>query len=198
MTTLKDVKLSIASTGHVFYGPPDTAALKLNAFAWGTESTYGDWKWLGDTSSENLIEFSTDGGEVTYKRTWDREKVRAARDAVDVTATINAVGLSRELFTVAFASGTANEGDDSYTVRTGASSSSRAIFIVWEDDEGIAGLYLPNTSLAGTFPSFDLENFLEIPLNLSLLASSTDVTAEGAALWSFYLPRKKAVVPAVK
>ena len=64
-------------------------------------------------------------------------------------------------------------------IGTNASAVPKALFIVIEDEEGVDGIYFPNTSIKGSFPTLDLENFTEIPLTCSVLGSRTQVTDAG-------------------
>lgn len=185
MATLADSRFIIPGIGHVFYGPVDTPALDLDAFVFGDETTYGEWTWLGDTSSENLIEFETDGGDITYKRTWDRTKVRAVREDETINATINSVNITRDTFELAFKGGTYNEATKSYTVKTTGGSAQNALMVVMEDGGDAAGFRFPNTDIKGSFPSLDLEEFMEIPLSVAILGS----IADPGDLWEIFEPR---------
>ena len=189
MATLETTKLNIAGRGHVLHAPVDTRPLDLDAFVFGDESTYGNWTWIGDTSSENLVEIENDGGDVTYKRTWDRVQVRAVRDEQTTSATINSVNVSGDTFTLGFNGAVYDEALDSYKIGANVSSSARAILIVIEDGTDVAGLYLPDTDTKGAFPTFDLEEFTEIPLNVAVLGSVGQVTTAGPLLWEWFVPR---------
>ncbi|PWH05194.1 hypothetical protein DEO23_14025 [Brachybacterium endophyticum] len=191
MATADTVKLHIAGIGHVFYNDVDADPLDPTTFKFLDESTYGDWIWLGDTSSENLIEFETDGGDTTYKRTWDRLKTGVVREDETISATINSVNASAETFNLGFAGHTYDEASQSYTVDSSGRSTGKALQIVTEDGSNIAGLYLPNTDIKGSFPTFDLEEYMEIPLSVAILSSPGT-----GALWQWFEPRPYAVAPA--
>lgn len=184
MATAETVKLHIAGIGHVFYADIDTPALDVTAFKFLDESTYGTWTWLGDTSSENMVEFETDGGDITYKRTWDRLKTGAVREDETISATINSVNASAETFNLGFAGHTYDEVTQSYTVAGNSSSSAKALLIVTEDGAQNAALYLPNTDIKGSFPTFDLEEYMEIPLSVAILSSPST-----GNLWQWFEPR---------
>lgn len=165
-------KLMIPGIGHVFYADVDTAALNVTQFKFGTESTYGEWTWLGDTSSENLIEFESDGGDVTYKRTWDRLKTGVVREDETITATINSVSIAREVFELAFPGGEYDEATQSYSVASGGSSQ-KALMVVMEDGQNVAAFRFPNTDIKGSLPTLDLEEYMELPLSAAILGSPT-------------------------
>lgn len=191
MATAETVKLHIAGIGHVFYAPVDEAPLDVTAFKFLDETTYGAWTWLGDTSSENLIEFETDGGDTTYKRTWDRLKTGVVREDETISATINSVNASQETFNLGFAGHTYDEVTQSYTVSGTGQSSEHAIMVVTEDGKNNAGLYLPNTDIKGSFPTFDLEEYMEIPLSVAILSSPST-----GNLWQWFEPREYVATPA--
>lgn len=184
MASTDTVKLHIAGIGHVFYNDVDAAAPNLDQFKFLDEDTYGTWTWLGDTSSENLVEFEVDGGDTTYKRTWDRLKTGVVREDETVSATINSVNVSAEAFNLGFKNHVYDAATKSYTVDSTSGSSEKSILIVMEDGSNIAGLRLPNTDIKGSFPVFDLEEYTEIPLSVAVLSSPTN-----GALWQWFEPR---------
>lgn len=191
MATLADSKLVIPGKGHVFYAPVGTEAPVLDNFVFGDETTYGDFVWLGDTSSENTIEFETDGGDVTYKRSWDRTQIRAVREDETINATVNSLNISQETFELAFKGGTYDPATKSYKVRGGGGSAQHALLVVIEDGSDISGFRFPNTDIKGSFPSLDIEEFMEIPLGVAIL-TDVDMT-----LWEIFEPRPYvAAVPA--
>lgn len=191
MASADTVKLHIAGIGHVFYNDVDADPLDPTAFKFLDETTYGTWTWLGDTSSENLIEFETDGGDTSYKRTWDRLKTGVVREDETISATINSVNASAETFNLGFANHTYDEVSQSYTVDSSGRSSAKAIQVVTEDGANIASLYLPNTDIKGSFPTFDLEEYMEIPLSVAVLSSPGT-----GALWQWFEPRPYVAAPA--
>lgn len=168
MATLETVRLHIAGIGHVLYAEPNTPYPSLDNFKFGDESTYGDFTWLGDVSSENMIEFESDGGDVTYKRTWDRRQVRAVREDQTYTGTVNSVNIARDTFETAFGGGEYVEATKSYKVKTSGFAVPKALLIVTEDGTDISGLGLPSTTLAGSMPVWDVEEFTEIPISVAV------------------------------
>lgn len=189
MATLSDVNLQIAGFGYVFEAPVDTEPFDLAAFQFGTPTTYGDWNWIGDTSSDNMIEFSSEGGEAESKRTWARLDVRTLTSPESISATINSVNLHNETFKLAFPNAV-TKGNRTDIGSTGGSSS-RALLIVSQDPDTSAytGLWFPNTNIKGSFPSLSLEEFTEIPLTVNVLASLTHtVSGGGFVKWSFVEP----------
>lgn len=184
MATLADVQLHIPGKGHLFYANTDADEFVLDNFKFGDPATYGTWTWLGDVSSENLIEFESDGGDVTYKRTWDRTQVKPVYDDETFTGTINSVNIAQETFNLAFAGGEYVAASKKYKVKTTRFAAKKALLLVTEDGEDIAGLRLPNVEVKGSFPTFDIEEFQEIPLNLAILGSVVDQT-----LFEIFEPR---------
>lgn len=168
MATLAESKLHIAGTGHVLYAPVGTEYPNLDQFKFGDESTYGEFVWLGDVSSENMIEFETDGGDVSYKRTFDRKQVRSVREDQTTTGTINSVNIGRETFDVAFGGGEYVESTKSYKVKSNGFARELALLVVTEDGQDIAGLGLPSTTVQGSMPVWDVEEFTEIPMSVAV------------------------------
>lgn len=190
MASPDTVKLHIAGIGHVFYADVDAEPINPTNFKFLDETTYGDWTWLGDTSSENLIEFEVEGGDPTFKRTWDRLNTGVTREAETISATINSVNASRETFNLGFAGHVYDETTQSYRVSSSSASTTHAIQIVTEDGSNVAALYLPNTDIKGSFPTFDLEEYMEIPLAVSVLSSPTN-----GDLWQWFEPRPYEAAP---
>lgn len=187
MATAETVKLHIAGIGHVFFNDVDAEPIDPTQFKFLDESTYGTSTWLGDTSSENLIEFEADGGDTTYKRTWDRLRTGVVRESETIAMTINSVNASRETFNLGFADHVYDEASGSFEVSGSGKSTSKSIQVITEDGSNIASLYLPNVDVTGSFPSFNLEEYMEFPLSGALLNSPTNGT-----LWRWFEPRPHA------
>ena len=130
MATLSDTKLQIAGIGHVYTAPVDTAPIDYSKFTFNPTSTLagvtattgpyagykaGSWTWLGDTSAENLIEFETDGGDPTTKRSWDRQNLRVIREAQTVSGAVNSINASGKDMALAFPGGTYDATTNSFT-----------------------------------------------------------------------------------
>ena len=173
MATTSTVQLVIPGIGHVFYNDVDAAEMNLDNFNFNDPTSWDDWTWLGDTSEENTIEFETDGGEAEQKNTWDRKGVRTIYTPESLSATINALSITRETFELAFAGGTYDMGAKKYTVMGKKVSAKKALMIVCEDGLDVMGFRFPKTEISGSLPSFDIENFMEIPLNTQVLTSDT-------------------------
>lgn len=192
MATLTDTKPTIAAIGHVYIGPVDTPPPSLDNYVFDPSEDFGGFTWLGDSSAENLIEFETDGGDVTYKHTWDRPNVRAVRENESISATINSVNAGKETFLAGFGGSVRDEATKSTKVGVSSTSVPQAIFVVMEDGQDVAGMYLPNTDVKGSFPTFSREEFTEIPLNVAVLGSNTQTAgASGPLAWQWFEPRAK-------
>lgn len=173
MATMETVKLFIPGIGHVFHNEVDSEEMEIDSFNFSDPLTYGTWTWLGDTSQENTIEFETEGGEAEQKHTWDREGVRTIYTPETMTGTVNALSLTKETFDLAFAGGTYDAAKKKYTVKGKKVAATKAIMIVCEDGLDVMAFRFPKLDISGSFPSFDIENFLEIPLDLQVLTSPT-------------------------
>lgn len=187
MATTEDVILQIAGLGYVFEAPVDTEPMDLDTFRFGVSSTYGAWNWIGDTSSENMVEFSVDGGETDTKRTWARTDVRAVTTPESVSATINSVNLHTETFKLAFSGANINTAKNRVEIGSNSGSTARALLIVMQDPatNELTGLWLPQVSIKGSFPTLSIEEFTEIPLTINVLASLKHAISTGFIKWAF-------------
>lgn len=174
MATKDTVRLFIPGVGHVFHAPVDTLEMDLDTFNFLDESTWGEWTWLGDVSQENLIEFETEGGEAEQKHTWDRPSVKTIYSPETMSGTINALNVSAETYKLAFAGGVDDRAKKKYTVMGKKTAVKKALMIVCEDGTDVMGFRFPHSDLTGQFPGFDVEQFMEIPLNVQVLTSNVN------------------------
>ena len=184
MATFEDVTLHIPARGHIFHNDVDADAFNFTTFNFNDPATWGTWTWLGDHSIENLPEFETEGGGATFKHTWDRPNQRATREAKSITATLNSVNINRETMELGFPGGTFDVGTDSYGVPSAEVTGKRSILIATEDGSDVSGIQFYNTEIAGSFPLYNNEEFLEIPLSLTILNSPTLNSP-----WRIFFPR---------
>lgn len=173
MADKNTVRLFIPGIGHVFHAPVDTVEMNLDTFNFQDESTWDEnWTWLGDVSRENLIEFETDGGEAEQKHTWDRPSVKTVYTPETMSGTINALNVSAETYALAFAGGVDDRAAKKYSVMGKKQAVKKALMIVCEDGTDVMGFRFPHTDITGQFPGFDVEQFMEIPLNIQALTSN--------------------------
>lgn len=174
MANLGNSKIQIAGKGHVYYGINDTEAPNLDGYVFGDGTTLeaSGWTWLGDTSSENLIEFDSDGGDTSTKRTWDRQGVRSTREDVTNKVTINAVNLGEDVMRVAFPGSTYDPAQRAWDIELDASSE-RAILVVVEDGRIVSGYLFRRVSLAGNMPALSLDKFTEVKIAGTLLSPAS-------------------------
>lgn len=174
MANLGNSKIQIAGKGHVYYGVNDTEAPNLDGYVFGDGTTLeaSGWTWLGDTSSENLIEFDSDGGDTSTKRTWDRQGVRSTREDVTNKVTINAVNLGEDVMRVAFPGSTYDPVKRAWDIELDASSE-RAILVVVEDGRIVSGYLFRRVSLAGNMPALSLDKFTEVKIAGTLLSPAS-------------------------
>ena len=177
MANLGNSKIQIAGRGHVYYADPDAEAPNLDGYVFGDGTTLegSGWTWLGDTSSENLIEFESDGGDTSTKRTWDRQGVRSTREDVTNKVTINAVNLGEDVMRMAFPGSTYDPVKRAWDIELDASSE-RAILVVVEDGRIVSGYLFRRVSLAGNMPSLSLDNFTEVKITGTLLSPNSGKT----------------------
>lgn len=194
MTSLAEGVLQIAGTGHVYYAEPDTPVPSLRGYRFGDGTTMeGDgWYWMGDTSSENLVEFENDGGDVTTKDTWDRKAVRSSREEVKNSMTINAVNINRELIELAFPGSVYHEESESISINL-SGSIEKAILIVIEDGDLVSAMEFRRVTIAGNMPALNKEEFTEVKISGTLLSPLS-----GKTRVEFHLPVTVTGVGSVK
>ena len=184
MATFEDTHLHIPARGHIFHNEIDAEAFSIDNFKFGDASTYGTWTWLGDHSIENLPSFETEGGEVTFKHTWDRPNQRATRTPKSITATFNSVNIGRETMELGFPGGEYDLTTNSYGVPSAEVTGKRSLLVVTEDGTDISAVQFYNTEVSGSFPLYDAEEFLEVPLNVTILNSAVHNMP-----WRIFFPR---------
>lgn len=190
VTGIQDSVLQIAGIAHVYQADVDTKAMDIDDYNFKNGAPVGEWHWIGDVSAENVLEVSSDGGDVSFKRTHDRFKVRTIHEDENITLTINALNISAETFNLGW-TGVTTDSSGMIKIGTNASAVPKAIFIVIEDEEGTGGIYFPNTSIKGSFPTLDLENFTEIPLTCSVLGSKNQATGAGSMAYAIIPPKSQ-------
>lgn len=187
MPTLQEATnaLTIASYVHILYAEVGTAWPSLENFQFGNDETYGGFKWLGDTSAENLPEFTVDGGDISSRRTADRKNVRAIREDTTVSGTFNSVALTKDFITATDGAAKWNEETKSFTLSGDSQAKSWALLVLVEDGEYISGLGLYNASVLAGFQTYSLEEFQEVPVSVAVSSDSTGKVRE------IFTPRKK-------
>jgi hypothetical protein len=186
--------LFIPGHGTVFRAPANTPMPEAGptAFTLGSTVPTG-WTSLGHTSKENMISFSTDGGDATVLDTWLQDAVRTIYASVNWTLGINALQLDKPTLDLAF-NGAVDADDGGYIIPASNGGLENALFVLAQDTTASLGFYIPNTSTKlGDSPVFDTENFTELPLSSSIQAADADVIpplADGrAGLMKLYPPK---------
>lgn len=174
MSSLADSKIQIAGIGHVYYAAPDTDDPDLYDYEFGDGTTLEKhgWTWLGDTSSENLVEIESDGGEFTAKRTWDRQSARSSRAAVTHKLTINSVNLGRDTMESAFPGSTYDAAKDAWDLEL-SGSTEKAFLIVIVDGGEVSGFLYRRVTVAGSLPTLSLEEFTEVKMSGNILSPNS-------------------------
>lgn len=179
----------IAGIGHIYVGAanvkPATGFLDSYKFDLGKETLTG-FKWIGDTSSETLPEFESDGGDSNAKRTWDRKDVRVTMEDKSYSVTFASVASTAESINAAFPGSKWLEDEKAWDINLGGSVE-KSILIVIEDGEMVAAHLFPRVSLSGSLPTLDLENFSEISISGAIMSPSD----AGLPKYRYYHPRKR-------
>lgn len=133
-------------------------------------STYTGWTCLGHTSRENPPALSKDGGDPDQKGSWWVEALREIREGTQWSWTCNSLQVDKDSLQFAFPGGTVRDG--AFWVPSADRSVERSAFILMVDGVDRMGLYFPTTPLMiGDAPEIDIEEFFEIQLSGSILAS---------------------------
>lgn len=183
---------TIAGIGHVYVADPDTTppAGFLDSFKFDTGSAPKGFTWLGDTSSETLPEFGSDGGDSTSKRTWDRKDLRVTREDKTHTMTIASVASSATAIETAFPGSTWSEPDKAWDIDLDGSVEKAVLMVIEDGTQACAHLFR-RVSLSGALPTLDLENFSEISISGAIMTP-----ASGEKKYRFYPPRERTVTGA--
>lgn len=154
--------MTIGALGHIYIAPVGTPQPNLDNYKFDGEDL-GAWKWIGDTSSDNLPEFEADDDKDSAKRTWDRKN---ARSGAKVTGTITSVAPSKALYEMLTAGGIRE--DDGYVTTSTTTTTQWAIIIVVEDGATLTGLliYAGEMSISG-LPKWDLENYNSVAIKVT-------------------------------
>lgn len=186
--------LFIPGHGTVFRAPANTPmpAAGPTAFTLGSTVPTG-WTSLGHTSTENMISFTTDGGDATVLNTWLQDAVRTIYAATNWSLGINALQMDKPTLDLAF-NGAVDAEDGGYIIPAANGGLENALFVLAKDTTASLGFYIPNTSTKlGDSPVFDTENFTELPLLSSIQAADPDVIpplADGrAGIMKLYPPK---------
>lgn len=184
-----DAGLLIAARGSVFWADPDTLPGKIEKIVLGQDATYGEgWSWAGDSSAENMLEFSEGDADATVKDTWDRAAVRTVYSAADITGTLNMVALTEDAAKLAYPGAVLDAATKSIAVGDGGTIQ-KAALIVTRDGTQVSALYFPRLDIKGGLPKMDRENFTEVPLKLTVLGSATQTSNGIPMRYRIFLPR---------
>lgn len=177
----------IAETGHIYVADPGASLAATDLATYTFNAAKPDhlkgWTWLGDTSSENLPEFESDGGDQNAVHTWDRKSLRVTTEAKTHTVKFSAVTTTDAAMSTAFPGSTWNVQDKAWDVNLDGTVD-KAVLMVVEDGEMVCAHLFSKVTLSGSLPSLDAENFSEIEI------SGTILDMPGKPKYRFYTPRK--------
>lgn len=168
-------KLVIPGHGTAFHAPANTKppTNPLTAFNLQADGPTV-WKNMGHTSKQNTISFTKEGGEKESIDTFLADAVRTTTSGVKWGVNVAALQFDADVLDLAF-NGDFDTATGGYTVATSVPVSA-AIFLYFQDSTGSLGFWLPNTEISlGDAPSVDTAQFLELPLNVSILAASNSI-----------------------
>lgn len=171
--------LIVAGRGTVLLGPTDTEPCNIDLFDVNNPDTYKGWN-LSQSSVDNMVEFSKDGGDMTVLDTWEQKAVQTTQEAITLSWTVSKVEMNRQVFEWAFGleGNTWDEATKSYKVTNFGTTELAAFIIMIDPATGRrGGFYMPrNTVTVGDMPEFDNEKLFNIQLSGTALASGKDGT----------------------
>ncbi|MBN6777433.1 hypothetical protein JRG19_02565 [Pseudoclavibacter alba] len=162
----------IPGRGTVFVAAPDTVFPDYKTIKPEDPTTYTGWECLGHTSRENTVELTVDGGEAETKGSWWSPNLRTTRTPRVFGGSVKSLQMDQTTLELAFPGGRVENG--AFIVPSNAGDVEKAIFILSEDQTGDRmgiGIYRASLSLADA-PTFDVENFFEVPLGWQTLDST--------------------------
>lgn len=168
--------LIVPGRGTVFQAPKNTAcpADPLTSFNRVGEAP-ADWSNLGHTSKNNTIAFSREGGETTSLDTFLQDSVRVITSPVAWGLNVPALQIDNDILDLAF-NGDWDTEKNGYIIPGSSKPTESALFLLFEDNTGKLGFYIPNTTVTlGEAPSVDTEYFFELPLAASILSAPEEV-----------------------
>lgn len=184
---------SIPGFGTVFLAPPNTALPPegVTAFTRETESV-GDWENFGHTSRDNTISLSVEGGDATTKGSWLRSALITQYADVTWSAAGSSIQTDKKTVQRIF-NGWDTANGKGTVIGQGKKARELAMLILADDDTGKLAFYEPKVAFTfGDAPSFDVENFFELPFAATFLAPAAGVLPPGpdgrAGLFEFYGP----------
>lgn len=155
--------LIIPGLGRIFAAPKNTK-LPVDGIKAFTQNGAPpeSWSLFGETSSENTLEFSIDGGDADVKRTWERLAARTIYADESWSIQGSAVEMSKAVLKRIYGGWDGDNGGTVIPAKKKASDT--ALVVLATDDSAKMAWYIPNVSLShGDAPSVDLENFFEAP-----------------------------------
>lgn len=170
--------LIIPGSGTVFMSAANASlpSTPLTAFSLTGNPPVG-WQNLGHTSKSNTIGFTRDGGDTTSLDTFLANAVRVITSSVAWGVNIPALQFDVNTLDLAF-NGDFDSVTGGYTVPASADPIAAGLFLLFQDNTGKLGFWLPNTTISlGDAPSVDTEYFMELPLTASILSAPTNVIA---------------------
>ena len=182
---VKTDALIVATNGGVFLGPQNKAwptGVSIVNFAKaindGSQCPEG-FDVLGNTSKENLPEFSVDTDDADALGSWGVTIIRKPEGTSTVTVEIHPMQFDTK--TIAkIANGWENEAKTAAVVPASQWSFNASVVIAVNDGGMASGVFAPNANLKMTgLPEFDQENFAETTITATLLAADAAAIPAG-------------------
>lgn len=170
-----------ATRGTIFWADAETPLPDdgVKAFTLSADNIpAGDAVWtnFGDTSNDNKLSFSADGGDATVLATWRDPAARTVYADTEMTVTAHSVNAGKESLRMIY---NGWDGENGGIIGTAAKREKKLALFILSHDTGAGvrfGIYLPNVSFVYSNDGFvDLtgDGFIEFGFEAKVLTSTS-------------------------
>jgi uncharacterized protein YjdB len=171
-----------ATRGTIFWAPAETGLPTegVKAFTLAADNITADggaWTNFGDTSNDNKLSFSADGGDATVLATWRDPAARTVYADTEMTVTAHSVNAGKESLRMIYNGWDGKDGHG--IIGTAAKREKKLALFILAHDSGAGvrfGIYLPNVSFVYSNDGFvDVtgEGFVEFGFEAKVLTSTS-------------------------
>lgn len=151
--------------GHYYTAPAGTA------FPANPKSPASPWSEVGHTTSDNPLQVSTDGGDVTVLRSWQSAALRTTRDPIVKTYAFNLLQYDAASLKLYYGSNATTDTNGNIVEAATPAGTDAAIFVRIVDGANEQYRYCSSVNIyAADAESFDVSALLSMPVAATLLA----------------------------
>ncbi|MCK2242320.1 MULTISPECIES: hypothetical protein [unclassified Crossiella] len=170
---LNDSAVFLPSVVHIFTAPVGGPAPTLAMVKAAPATAPAGWDDLGHSSTEEDIEFDTDGGDSEVKGSRQVRNLREITEATVDFLSVNSIQLTNDTLTLFYGPGGDTSKPGQYDAPSAFGTAERGVLLVFLDGAKRAGLWWPRTSIrrnGGIGAAAD--DFLRFPLRFTRLQAS--------------------------